>query len=53
MKKDITNTNIEIQKIIYSFRGKQVMIDSDLAKLYQVETKVFNQAVKKKHKQIS
>lgn len=47
MKKDITNTNIEIQKIIYSFRGKQVMIDSDLAKLYQVETKVFNQAVKR------
>lgn len=47
MKNDITNTNIEIQKIIYSFRGKQVMIDSDLAKLYQVETKVFNQAVKR------
>lgn len=47
MKKDITNTNIEIQKIIYSFREKQVMIDSDLAKLYQVETKVFNQAVKR------
>ena len=26
-------------------RGHQVMLDSDLAKLYKVETKVFNQAV--------
>lgn len=37
----------EIQNIIYTIRGQQVMIDSDLAELYQVETKVFNQAVKR------
>jgi hypothetical protein len=36
-----------IQNMIYTFRGKQVMVDSDLAKLYQVETRVFNQAVKR------
>ena len=39
--------NIEIQNLIYSVRGKQVMLDSDLAQLYHVETKVFNQAVKR------
>ncbi len=36
-----------IQGLIFCIRGKQVMIDSDLAKLYQVETKVLNQAVKR------
>lgn len=35
-----------IQSLIYVIRGKQVMLDSDLAILYQVETKTFNQAVK-------
>ena len=39
--------NTKIQNMIYTIRGKQVMIDSDLATLYQVETKVFNQAVKR------
>ena len=37
----------EINDLIYLIRGKQVMVDSDLAALYQVETKVFNQAVKR------
>ena len=32
---------------IYTIRGVQVMLDEDLAKLYNVETKVFNQAVKR------
>ena len=36
-----------IQSLIYVIRGKQVMLDSDLAMLYQVETKVLNQAVKR------
>ena len=39
--------NREIQNMIYAIRDKQVMVDSDLAMLYQVETKVFNQAVKR------
>ena len=37
----------EIQNLIYSIRGKQVMLDSDLASLYQVETKNLNKAVKR------
>ena len=36
-----------ITNLIYTIRGKQVMLDSDLAGLYQVETRVFNQAVKR------
>ena len=37
----------EIENLIYTVRGKQVMLNNDLAKIYQVETKVFNQAVKR------
>lgn len=36
-----------IEKLIHVIRGQQVMVDSDLAKLYGVETKVLNQAVKR------
>jgi len=32
---------------IYFIRGQKVMLDSDLAELYQVETKVLKQAVKR------
>jgi len=39
--------NREIQDMIYTIRGKQVMVDRDLAELYHVETKVLNQAVKR------
>lgn len=39
--------NREIQSMIYTLRGRQVMIDRDLAYLYNVETKVLNQAVKR------
>ena len=35
-----------IEKKIYEIRGMQVMLDSDLANLYQVETKRINEAVK-------
>jgi len=37
----------EINSKIYEIRDMKVMLDSDLAKLYQVETKVLNQAVKR------
>lgn len=33
---------------IYEFRGQKVMLDRDLAALYQVETKRLNEAVKRK-----
>ncbi len=36
-----------IRDLIYTVRGVQVMLDSDLAALYGVETKVFNQAVRR------
>ncbi|MCH5258063.1 MAG: ORF6N domain-containing protein, partial [Lachnospiraceae bacterium] len=36
-----------IENRIISIRGKQIMIDRDLAELYNVETKVLNQAVKR------
>ena len=36
-----------IQKKIYEIRGKQVMLDFDLATLYGVETKVLKQGVKR------
>lgn len=36
-----------IQSKIYEIRGQRVMLDFDLAALYQVETRVLNQAVKR------
>ena len=35
----------EIQDMIHTIRGKQVMIDSNLADLYQVTTKRLNEQV--------
>lgn len=37
----------DIDDKIYVIRGQRVMLDSDLAKVYQVETRVLNQAVKR------
>ena len=44
---ELINNNIE--NMIYEIRGKQVMLDSDLAKLYQCKngTKDINKAVKR------
>lgn len=36
-----------IQSKIYEIRGQRVMLDFDLAELYQVETRALNQAVKR------
>lgn len=46
MNEIIVKDNIKIENLIYEIRGKQVMLDSDLAKLYGVETKRINEAVK-------
>lgn len=43
----IAVTNDTVKHLIYVVRRQQVMLDSDLASLYQVETKVFNQAIKR------
>ena len=41
------NEVIQIQNLIYEIRGIKVMLDSDLAKLYGVETFNLNKAVKR------
>ena len=43
---EILDNNIEnIKDLIYTIRGKQVMLDSDVAMLYHYETKKINQTV--------
>jgi phage regulator Rha-like protein len=42
---EITPKNIE--KMIYVIRGQKVMLDSDLAALYEIETKMLKRAVKR------
>ncbi len=37
----------QIQNRIYELRGERIMLDFDLARLYEVETRVFNQAIKR------
>ena len=41
------NEIVNIQNLIYEVRGIKVMLDSDLAKLYGVETFNLNKAVKR------
>ncbi len=43
----IENVQPTIEKLIYIIRDKQVMVDSDLAMLYQAETGALNRAVKR------
>ena len=49
MNEIMTKDEIKIENMIYEIRGKQVMLDSDLAKLYQCAngTKTINLAVKR------
>ena len=42
-----SNQTQNLESIIYTVRGLQVMLDSDLAELFQVETKVLNQSIKR------
>lgn len=37
----------EIKRMIFEIRGKRVMLASDIAKLYNTETKIINQVVKR------
>ena len=43
MKKEL----VKIQNLIYEIRGLKVMLDSDLASLYEIETGALNRAVKR------
>ena len=50
INEDLNVVKYEIEDIkqkIYTIRGKQVILDSDIAKLYEVETRIVNQAVKR------
>ena len=47
MNEIITNEELNIEDTIYEIRGKQVILDFDLAKLYHVETKRINEAVRR------
>ena len=44
---DMSEDLMIVQNLIYEIRGQKVMLDFDLARLYQVETKVLNQAVRR------
>ena len=46
MKDFFNEENSNIEDMIYEVNGVEVMLDSDLAKLYHVETKRINEAVK-------
>ena len=41
----IVEDEIKIENLIYEVRGKQVMLDSDLARLYETKTKRINEAI--------
>ena len=46
----VDSTEEKIENLIHYVRGQQVMIDSDLAMLYNVETKRLNESVKRNSK---
>ena len=46
-KKSIARAAPELETLIYEIRGQRVMLDSDLAQIYGVETKSLNRAVKR------
>lgn len=47
MAQDFNIQESAVAKKIYEIRGKRVMLSGDLAELYEVETKVLNQQVKR------
>ena len=53
MNEVVTKENIKIENMIYEIRGKQVMLDSDLARLYETETKRINESVYRNKKKFS
>jgi hypothetical protein len=47
MMDEIKDEDLPVESMIYEIRGCKVMIDSDLAQLYQIENRALNQAVKR------
>ena len=50
MTENIQIQPADIKHKIYDIRGQRVMLDFDLAELYEVETRILNQAVKRNFK---
>ena len=48
--RDMSDDLILVQNLIHEIRGKRVMLDFDLARLYQVKTSELNQSVKRNMK---
>lgn len=44
---NIVNVNNNVENMIYEIRGVQVMLSSDVAKLYQLETRRINEVIKR------
>ena len=44
---NIANINTKVENIIYEIRGVQVMLSSDVATLYQTETRRVNEVIKR------
>ena len=47
MGKELVVSQMHIENRIFTIRGVQVMLDSDLAEMYQTETKFINRAMKR------
>ncbi len=47
MNEIIEKESVVIENMIYEIRGVQVMLSSDVAKLYKVETKGINEVIKR------
>ena len=48
----MNNDALFIAKKIHEIRGKKVMLDADLAELFGITTKVFNQAIRRNQKRL-
>jgi len=47
MNEIVVRDNVKIEDYIFEIRGKQVILDKDLAYFYDTETRIINQAVKR------
>ena len=53
MNNNIVKDEVKIENLIYEVRGVQVMLDSDLARLYHTETRRINEAVNRNKSKFS
>ena len=49
MSEKLNISQQKIQSLIFTIRGEQVMLDRDLAAMYQVQVKRLNEQVKKEY----